>query len=115
MMDRLQYEVFVRLWTIWHIRLPGLKVFQKWEPPYSDPDLFTPEETEMLKREFPSKGQYRRWGGSPRPWWHLCCNGDAGGWRTALCDYLEQKWRYTKYYDRPFLSADHPGSSAEGE
>ena len=28
-----------------------------------------------------------------RPWWHLCCNGDNGGWRTRLCDYLEYRWR----------------------
>ncbi len=25
----------------------------------------------------------------PRPWYHMCCNGNAGGWRTQLCDMLE--------------------------
>ena len=32
-----------------------------------------------------------------RPWWHLCCNGESGGWRTAFCDWLEDYpngWRY---------------------
>ena len=32
-----------------------------------------------------------------RPWWHLCCNGNAGGWRTKFCDSLEDYntgWRY---------------------
>ena len=24
-----------------------------------------------------------------RPWWHLCCNGNCGGWRTNFCDWLE--------------------------
>ena len=24
-----------------------------------------------------------------RPWYHLCCNGNAGGWRTRVCDWLE--------------------------
>jgi hypothetical protein len=33
------------------------------------------------------------WMGHSRPWWHLCCNGDNGGWRTRVCDYLE-RWRY---------------------
>lgn len=41
----------------------------------------------------------RRWWGWPheyiegRPWYQLCCNGNAGGWRTAVCDYMEIKWR----------------------
>lgn len=32
-----------------------------------------------------------------RPAWHLCCNGDAGGWRTAFCDWLETGWRFSEY------------------
>ena len=37
-------------------------------------------------------GHYRGvWNG--RPWWHLCCNGNAGGWRTKVCDFLEFTWR----------------------
>jgi hypothetical protein len=28
-----------------------------------------------------------------RPWHHMCCNGNAGGWRTRLCDWLERNWR----------------------
>jgi len=32
-----------------------------------------------------------------RPFHHMCCNGNAGGWRTDLCDSLENYstgWRY---------------------
>ena len=32
-----------------------------------------------------------------RPFYHICCNGNAGGWRTNLCDSLEDYstgWRY---------------------
>jgi len=32
-----------------------------------------------------------------RPFYHICCNGNAGGWRTNLCDSLENYstgWRY---------------------
>lgn len=35
--------------------------------------------------------------GKNRPWYHLCCNGDCGGWRTRLCDMLEDYdtgWRH---------------------
>ena len=28
-----------------------------------------------------------------RPWWHLCCNGNEGGWRTHFCDHMEEYWR----------------------
>jgi len=31
-----------------------------------------------------------------RPPYHMCCNGNAGGWRTKLCDYLEEGWRYAE-------------------
>ena len=35
-----------------------------------------------------------------RPCWHMCCNGNAGGWRTRFCDWLEDYntgWRYYEY------------------
>jgi hypothetical protein len=28
-----------------------------------------------------------------RPFYHLCCNGNSGGWRTSICDWLEIRWR----------------------
>jgi hypothetical protein len=27
-----------------------------------------------------------------RPSHHMCCNGNAGGWRTSFCSYMEKKW-----------------------
>lgn len=33
------------------------------------------------------------WFVESRPWWHLCCNGNRGGWRTRVCDFLEIRWR----------------------
>ena len=34
------------------------------------------------------------------PWWHLCCVGNCGGWRTSFCDWLEgypNGWRGLEY------------------
>ena len=42
-----------------------------------------------LRRWYGNEGYYTK----SRPWYHLCCNGDAGGWRTNLCNYLEDKIR----------------------
>ena len=82
MIDHLKYEVFYRLWLFWHVDLR--KFF----------DGFTPTEYGWLgKRRMP----YAKYITESRPRWHLCCNGDNGGWRTGLCDWLEHKWRYTKY------------------
>lgn len=72
MLDRLQYEVFQRLWRVWHIHM---RRFYGWGP----------NQKYMIRN---------------RPWWHLCCNGDTGGWRTHFCDWLEWKWRKTKTYER---------------
>jgi hypothetical protein len=93
--DRLQYEVFYYLWNIWHCRLPRFKFFMR------------KVETIGLARDRygnlynPIAYERRHWVavcGAARPWWHMCCNGDAGGWRTQVCDYLEHKWRYTQHY-----------------
>ncbi len=36
-----------------------------------------------------------------RPWWHMCCNGNSGGWRTRVCNWLEDyETGYRKYEDR---------------
>lgn len=82
-MDRLKYELFYRLWRIWHMRLRDYF------------DSFTPTEYGTLGRyTLP----YAKFVCTSRPKWHMCCNGDMGGWRTSLCDYLEGKWRSTRYY-----------------
>jgi hypothetical protein len=36
-----------------------------------------------------------------RPWWHMCCNGNAGGWRTSVCRHLEERWRDIERKDWP--------------
>ena len=72
--DRLKYEVCERLWRLWHSRLR--RMF----------DRLSGNETFWVKS---------------RPSWHLCCNGDAGGWRTDLCSWLEEIFRNTDYYCRP--------------
>jgi len=103
MTDRIKYEIFRYLWNWWHCRLPRFKLFMKWHPPFYDPDLYDPFEIPALRgTRYERRGEYRYWVtgcGDSRPWWHLCCNGDSGGWRTAVCDYLEHKWRSTKYYE----------------
>ena len=35
-----------------------------------------------------------------RPWYHLCCNGNAGGWRTRICDSLEGYDTGYRYHER---------------
>jgi len=95
--DRAKYEVCYRLWTVWHCRLPYWRPFMRWIPP------------EWLEFEggqhLIERGYYRHWGSvaGSRPWWHLCCNGDAGGWRTRVCNFLEYRWRSSEYYNRPEL------------
>lgn len=80
-MDRLNYEIFSRLWIFWHSR--ARKFFDDVNP----------------RPDWRTSGGYHGWF-SHRPAWHLCCNGNAGGWRTALCVYLEHKWRDSDYYNR---------------
>lgn len=49
-------------------------------------------------RRFFDKGVYSV---KPHPWWHMCCNGNAGGWRTRVCDMLEgYETGYRKYEDK---------------
>ena len=74
MIDRMKYRIYNWLWTLWHMR--AREYFDSFTPP----------------------SPYAKYITTSRPWWHLCCNGDCGGWRTAVCDHLEHGWRYTKHY-----------------
>ena len=66
-MTKLRYLVYRQAWFWWHC---------------------------TLRRFFDRVSAESYWGAmKSRPWWHLCCNGDAGGWRTAFCDHLEVYWR----------------------
>lgn len=82
MIDRLKHELCYRLWRVWHVRLCNFF------------DGFTPTEYGRFgERRLP----YAKYVTTSRPFWHLCCNGDCGGWRTSLCDRLEHGWRYSKH------------------
>jgi hypothetical protein len=59
----MRYWFYRRLWSLWHSWL-------RWDV-------------------FGGHGYACR----TRPWWHMCCNGDSGGWRTNLCNFLERRWR----------------------
>lgn len=63
-------HIYKWLWACWHMRLR--RFF----------DGFTP------------RLPYAKYVCQSRPWWHMCCNGDNGGWRTAVCDHLEGTWRH---------------------
>lgn len=49
-------------WELWHCRLP---------------------------RAFDPYARRHREAGYSHPFWHMCCNGNAGGWRTKFCNHLE--------------------------
>jgi len=74
----MKYRLYRWLWTYWHIH--NRQFF----------DSFTPTEYGMLGE---MRLPYAKYVCESRPWWHLCCNGDNGGWRTSLCDRLEGTWR----------------------
>ena len=67
---KLMLKIKHRLWYTWHCRLRS----------YFD-------------RKFYNTNYY----GEDHAWWMPCCNGNAGGWRTTVCDSLEDYytgWRY---------------------
>lgn len=74
----MRYKIFHWLWECWHIRLRTYF------------DSFTPTEYGALGE---LRIPYAKYVLNSRPWWHLACNGDNGGWRTNLCNWLERKWR----------------------
>jgi hypothetical protein len=68
MFDVVMYHTLYKLWWLWHCSLRNVFGRECWT---SD---------------------------KPRPQWHLCCNGNAGGWRTRVCDWLEDyETGYRKY------------------
>ena len=60
---RVMYKVLQEVWYWWHC------TSRNWFDKLGEPVYWSSDE--------------------PRPWWHMCCNGNAGGWRTKLCDCLE--------------------------
>ena len=85
MIDRIKYEIMHRLWVLWHIRLRNS---------FNWADA-------RLRGKVPADWMYGvRYAPACRPAWHMCCNGDAGGWRTKLCSWLEDGWRSTKHERR---------------
>jgi len=66
------FETFERVWSLWHQTL----------------------RYKFLKRD--SKGHVIDYNQmfEDRPWYHPCCNGNRGGWRTSFCDFLEGTWRW---------------------
>lgn len=115
-MDKLKYKLFYYLWHIWHSRLRWFKPFMRWVPPHYDPEFYTPEEIEALKgTRFEKHGEYQ-YILDNRPWWHMCCNGDTGGWRTHFCNWLENKWRSTRYYNEAWEDdAQNPWDAVDDE
>lgn len=67
----LKYRLYYKIWILWHSR---------------------------LRRVF-DRHQDHTYHGLSRPWWHLCCNGNAGGWRTDFCRYFDD---YVHYNEPPW-------------
>jgi hypothetical protein len=74
----MKLRILHKLWGWWHC---DLRRFFDWFDA-------------RLRGKDPNDWMYAcRYAPECRPWWHLCCNGNAGGWRTNLCDALEWRWR----------------------
>lgn len=73
------------LWVVWHMRLR--RFFDSLT--HTEYGTIGDPRVPYAKRVLP----YVKYVCESRPWYHLCCNGDNGGWRTKVCDYLEHKWR----------------------
>ncbi len=67
---KLMCKTFQNLWSFWHKTL----------------------RRKFCRRDRNGRPDYHQMF-EDRPWYHLCCNGDEGGWRTDVCDYLEGTWR----------------------
>lgn len=113
MFDRIKYEVLLRMWEWWHMWLPKMyddrrasqlrriynracKDLNAVIPEYSRNDEICP----MFIPHFDDRWGWRRARMEDRPAHQLCCNGNHGGWRTRVCDWLETGWRGTKHYNK---------------
>ena len=83
-LDVLRYKLLLRLWNIWHCKLPRWRLFMRKE--------VTPAHTNPWGKFVKRFVRYSYWHAN-RPAWHMCCNGNDGGWRTQLCDAMEWRWR----------------------
>ena len=126
---RMVFRIKYKLWNWWHCKLPG-RVYGYGSSHNRDTSLLSrltntqfegysgyekmgewcPERKDFIPIPRTSGWKYLplptpgAWGSDSRPWWHLCCNGDAGGWRTDVCDWLEgypNGWRGLE--DRVYL------------
>ena len=68
---KVMYRVIERIWDFWHQELR-----HRWG-----------------RRDCLGWTDYKVFHAN-RPWYHLCCNGNYGGWRTDLCSFLDETWRY---------------------
>ena len=62
---KIMFRIKRKIWFTWHCRMRMI-----WDSPN---DFYRSED---------------------RPFYHICCNGNTGGGRTALCDILESGYRY---------------------
>ena len=110
---KMVFHIKYRLWILWHSRLP-FRVYGHGSSHQCDRSLLSrltntrfggrseprgrewcPDRCEFVPIPRTSGWKYlplskpKSYGLDSRPWWHLCCNGDAGGWRTDVCDWLE--------------------------
>jgi len=93
---KMVFRIKVRLWEWWHCELP-YRVYR----------LGRLKKCRMCGSRTEERDQ--RWMTNSRPWWHLCCNGDAGGWRTRVCDWLEgypNGWRGLEDRAYPYQGED---------
>lgn len=99
-MKKLKYRILYKLWVVWHSRLRDvfdLRVVKMWlsRRGCSVAAWF------MMRDYYKPASRIYGWAHDidhkyterDRPFYHLCCNGNNGGWRTNLCDWLEGKWR----------------------
>lgn len=86
--DLMMYHILSKLWWWWHC---------------SFRDFFGDREVEDINSLLhylhrPSCYWSSAYVTHTRPWWHMCCNGNSGGWRTRVCDWLEDNdTGYRKY------------------
>ena len=73
---KVMYYIKLKLWTAWHCD---------------------------LRRVWDSIDYHQE---MDRPFYHLCCNGNAGGWRTTLCNSLEDYSTGYRYHEEKLHKAN---------